>query len=78
LVEVGFLQQAAPVQVHQMLLALLGRIALDRPGHAAGPATATAEFAAWHLDHLDAVLAQHSVDGDVAVVAQDDAGATAR
>src|SRR3984957_1037989 len=49
-----------------MLLALLGRIALDRAGHAAGTAAATAEFAAWHLDHLDAVLAQHSVGGDVA------------
>src|SRR3984957_15845027 len=57
-----------------MLLALLGRIALDRAGQAAGTAAATADFAAWHLDHLDAVLAQHSVDGDVAVVAQDDAG----
>ena len=57
-----------------MLLALLGWIALDRAGHAAGAAAAAAEFAAGHVEHLDAVLAQHGVGGDVAVVAEDYAG----
>src|SRR5580658_341578 len=53
---------------------LLGGIALDRAGHAAGTAAAAAEFAAGHVEHLDAVLAQHRVGGDVAVITEDDAG----
>src|SRR5580700_11890658 len=52
----------------------LGRIALDRAGHAPGAAAPAAEFAAGHLDHLDAMLAQHGVGGVVAVIAEDDAG----
>src|SRR5581483_12474572 len=55
-------------------LVLLGGIAFDRAGHAARPAAAAAELAARDGDHLDAVLAQHGVGGDVAFVPDDDAG----
>src|ERR1700683_4505603 len=53
---------------------LLGGIASDGAGHAPGTTAAAAEFAAGHADHLDAMLAQHGVGGDVAVVAEDHPG----
>jgi hypothetical protein len=53
------------------LAAALG-IALDRAGHTARATAATAKFLTGHGDDLDAVLAQHRVGGDVALVAEDD------
>src|SRR5579859_4965202 len=46
-------------------------VTLDRAGHAPRPAPAPAKFAARDGDDLDAVLAQHRVGGDVALVPDD-------
>ena len=43
-------------------------VPLDRAAHAARPAPAPAQLAARDLDHLDALLAQMGVGGDVALV----------
>src|SRR5690606_40642598 len=52
----------------------LDRGSLDGAGHAAGAATALAEFEAFDLDHLDAAGTQLPVGELVLVVADHDAG----